>query len=154
MKRYFRSVFRQAESYTLDVGQCSWFDYMHYHPDRWGYGNLGWRMRARHLEALAKVFDRFARELSRFERPYQLWIYLDVHDASYDAVFIHSPNPNHGNFPMVLEHVEWGIDEVSTYFESLLRGHRLRAGRWGDSNSYYVYSPDVGVSLAKGTPLD
>lgn len=53
-KRYFRRVFSQADSCRLDVSDSAWYDFWHYHPDRYGYGNLNWPMRARHIQALAK----------------------------------------------------------------------------------------------------
>lgn len=103
VRRYFRGVFSKVESFTLDVTDGVWYDFWHYHPDWYGYGNLNWSMRARHLEALARSFGRFAQQLSQFHEPYQLWIYLDVQDAAQDAVYVHTPNPNRDDFPMVAE---------------------------------------------------
>lgn len=147
LKRYFRRVLARAEACDLDLDEDSWFEYMHEHCDWPGYGNVSWPMRARHLEALAIVFRRCAEQLKAFSKPYQLWIYLDVHQAAYDAVFVHSPNPNRDNFPLVVEGAVWGIEEVSQYFQRMLPGHPLRAGRVGDGDSYYVYSPSIGLSL-------
>lgn len=152
LKQYFRQVFSQADSCRLDVSDSDWYDFWHYHPDRYGYGNLNWPMRARHSEALAKVFDRYAQQLHEFKKPYQLWIWLDIRNASQDAVFVHSPNPNHDDFPLVVDGAEWGISEVSQHFEGLLPGYRLRAGRFGESDSYFVYCPDVGLSIERANP--
>jgi hypothetical protein len=153
LKRYFRRVFRGAESFCQDVNldESSYFAYHHYHPDRFGYGNLNWRMRARHLEAIAFVFATLAQQLNQFDKPHQVWIYLDA-DAQYDAVYVHSPNPNGDNFPLTLDDAEWGVPEVSGYFEALLPGYHLRAGRWSNSDSYYIYSPDLGVPLERAQP--
>ncbi|HLN60831.1 MAG TPA: ankyrin repeat domain-containing protein, partial [Symbiobacteriaceae bacterium] len=153
LRRYFRRVFARAESETLELEADHWFDLKHYHADRYGYGNLSWPMRARHLEAMATVFKRYARELSQFEKPYQLWIYLNTRDAGQDAVFVHSPNPQHDDFPVLLDDADWGITEVSRYFEGLLPGFRLRAGRWGNSECYYVYASGVGVPLERSLHL-
>lgn len=151
LRGYFRGVFNKAASFNLDVSDGAWYDFWHYHPDWEGYGNLNWPMRARHIDAPALLFTRFASQLSQYPKPYQLWIYLDVNDAAQDAVFVHTPNPNRDDFPMVADSAEWGLSEVSAYFERLLPGCRLRAGRWGNSG-LCVYSPDVGISLEEVKP--
>lgn len=153
LRGYFRGVFKAAASFHLDVSDDAWYDYWHYHPDREGYGNLNRRMRAQHIEALSLLFGRFTRQLCQYSRPYQLWIYLDVHDAALDAVYVHSPNPNEDDFPLVADCVEWGLVDVSAYFERLLPEYRIRAGWWGNSG-LYVYSPDIGVSLEEAKPSD
>lgn len=145
IKRYFRRLFSKVEALELDVSEGAWYNFWHYHPDWYGYGNLNWPMRARHLEALAKAFGRFAQQLATSSRPYQLWIYLDANDSSQDAVYIHTPNP-HSEFPRVMEWADWGCSEVSEYFEALLPGIRLRAGRW-KSAEYYLYATDIGIAL-------
>lgn len=150
LKRYFRGVFSKVEAFELDVSEGAWYDFWHYHPDWYGYGNRSWSMRARHLEALAKMFARSTQQLTQLNRPYQLWMYLDAHDSSQDAVYVHSSNP-HSEFPLVADWADWGLSDVSTYFECLLPGFRFRAGRWGNSG-LYVYSPDVGISLEEVKP--
>lgn len=142
-KRYFRRVCARAEALSLSVGDEDWYDLWHYHPDWYGYGNRSWAMRARHLEAVA--YAQCARQLSRFSQPYQLWIYLDAHDASQDAVYVHSPNPNRSNFPLVFDGAEWGVSEVAQFFADLLPGYRLMAARL--PGGYLVCSPDVGLPL-------
>ncbi|MDF2629689.1 MAG: hypothetical protein K0R39_3520 [Symbiobacteriaceae bacterium] len=141
LKRYFRKVIARAEAASLDLDETSWFDYMHEHPDWYGYGNLGCRMRVRHLEALAIVFRRYAEHLKTWSKPYQLWIYLDARDAAYDAVYVHSPNPHGDDFPWVPDDTVWGIAEVSRHFEKLLPGYRLRAGRYGNADAFV--QPDI-----------
>ncbi len=74
-KRYVRKVLKIAANYDLETTKSDWYDGWHYHPDRHGYGNLGWRMRAPHLEALATAFVRWAEQLVHFHKPYQL---LDI----------------------------------------------------------------------------
>jgi hypothetical protein len=70
-------------------------------------------------------------------------------DAAFDAVFIHTPNPHGDNFPKVFEGAEWGVLDLSRFFEALLPGYRLCAGTVArDGERYYfVYSPDHGVPL-------
>lgn len=98
---------------------------------------------------LAKVYSKFAQQLTQLNKPYQLWILLDCRDASQDAVYVHTPNPNADNFPLLLDSVEWGIGDLSRYFEDMLPGCHLRAGRMGGSGPYLLYSPEYGIALEK-----
>ena len=147
-KRYIRKVLKFAATFGLGNTASDCYGRWHYHPDRHGYGNSGWRMRAPHLEALATIFGRLAELLCHFHKPYQLWIYLDAEHSAQDGIFLYSPNPNSEDFPGVFGEVTWGLPVIEEYFERLIPGHKLRAGhsRWENHDVYFVYAPGVGVS--------
>lgn len=147
-RSYFRRLCREVDQLALDFSDEGWFDRWHHHPDWRGYGHLDWSVRRQHLEVLAYSFDALAGRLGGFPKSYQLWLVLNPRDSSEDGVFIHSPNPNEDNFP-VSQDVEWGVPLLSDYFESLLPGYSLRAGKGGSESAvvYFLYSPQHGVPL-------
>jgi hypothetical protein len=55
---YYRSLTRQAENFRIDPR--GWYDYMHWHADWPGMGNLAWRERREHLNALLQCFAAFS----------------------------------------------------------------------------------------------
>ncbi len=98
-KRCFRKIIRNAKGFSLSVNQEDWYDMGHYHMDWEGYGNITWKVRLKHIEALCLIYKECANVLEAYPKPYQLWIYLNQKDSGQDAVFIHTPNPDHDNFP-------------------------------------------------------
>lgn len=100
-RRYFRNLQKEAhiKNYDLDFSAESWFDFWHTHIDFCGHGNDAVNIRKQHLKALFNLFNEANKELEKCGKPYQLWIELCHEDASMDALFIHSPNPNADNFP-------------------------------------------------------
>jgi hypothetical protein len=141
----------------LDLDPPCWWDFWHYHADWPGWGNLGWRYRLEHLRALTVVFRKVLEASPSIPVPFQTWMSLDVDDAGYDGVFVHTPNPNRSNFPFKPD-ATWGVGALDETMAALLPGLRLRTARctWvgedGDgapsvSTTYLVYSPDTGVPL-------
>jgi hypothetical protein len=147
--RYIRKMLTEATTQRVGAGHSEWYDQWHYHADWDGYGNLGWPLRETILRALATAFDRFAKQLPELNKLYQIWIYMNAGDSGQDAVFVHTPNPNQSEFPLVFDEATWGVPALSNYFEGLLPGYRIRAGtqKWMGADIYFVYSPDVGIAL-------
>ena len=141
-RRYYRRVLQKAQTFSLSLGGGGWFDAWHYHADWPGYGNLGWRHRKLHIEALCLVFRNISLQVADSSSPYQLWLYLDLQDAGQDAVYFHTPNPNQANFPMVLPNVTWGFSELEQLLAQWLAPLPLRAGIgvWEGNQQFYVYS--------------
>ena len=107
-RRYYRALARDAERFAVEPGE--WFDYMHWHPDWFGMGNVRWRQRRAHLAALFTMFRRLAAQTAAWDRAHQVWVQIDAIDSAQDAVYLHTPNPNADNFPNRFEHVAWGED--------------------------------------------
>ncbi len=100
-RRYFHNLEKEThiENHDLDFGEDSWFDFWHTHLDFCGYGNYSIKTRKQHLKGLFNLFYELKEKLENWRNPYQIWIEISSNDASMDAVFIHSPNPNEDNFP-------------------------------------------------------
>jgi hypothetical protein len=157
MPRYFRQIHREAKEFELDPAPDDWWDCWHYHADWPGWGNLGWSYRLEHIRALTTVFRKISSVQSRFPTPFQSWIYLNGTDASQDATYLHTPNPNRSEFPLKFDHFEWGILTIGPQIQALLPEFKLRIGRAAftddsedppdSTTNYLIYSPEVGISL-------
>lgn len=100
-RRYFHNLEKEThiKNYELDFDGNSWFDFWHTHLDYYGYGNYSIKIRKQHLKGLFNLFYELKEELENWGKPYQMWIEISSNDASIDALFIHSANPNEDNFP-------------------------------------------------------
>ncbi|MBD0296597.1 MAG: hypothetical protein ICV84_15595 [Flavisolibacter sp.] len=102
-------------------GPNSWFDFWHTHVDWKGHGNDSWEARLPYLNELVRLFNELKSELKQYPKEYQLWMLIDEQDSGEDAVYIHSPNPNEENFPLVVENVVAQISDnnLKDFIESL-----------------------------------
>ncbi|WP_110927693.1 hypothetical protein [Bacillus massiliglaciei] len=121
-RRYFRNLWKEVslENCKLNFNNESWFDLWHNHLDFSGYGNGSLRMRRKHIEAHIALYKNVLKKLETFEKPYQAWIHIDDDDASKDAVFIHTPNPNEDNFPLKVENLNWENCTIPSVFHDLI----------------------------------
>ncbi|MEZ4223513.1 MAG: hypothetical protein R3B13_21375 [Polyangiaceae bacterium] len=152
---------REAEAFVLNPTSLDWWDTWHYHADWPGWGNLGWRYRLPHLSALAAVFQKVCDASGRFTAPFQTWILIDGEDAGQDATYVHTPNPNGTEFPLVVANAEWGVSSLQSTMQSLLPGLDLDIG-WtraespqGDGSpewrtAHWVYARGIGMPLRAG----
>lgn len=106
-RRYYRALRRKAENFS--VRPTGSYDYMHWHVDWRGLGNLSWRERREHLSALFTLFTRLLAETSDWSTPHQAWLVIDAQDGSQDAVYLHTGNPNADNFPNRFVGAEWDV---------------------------------------------
>ncbi len=106
-------------------------------------------MREPHLRALAKLFDKFAKQLHHFSKPYQLWIYLNAGDSAGDALFVHTPNLNQSEFPLIFKNARWNVSKIEEYFGNLLPEYEFQAGTeiWRGADIYFVYAKGAGIPL-------
>jgi hypothetical protein len=148
-KRYFKKLIRDAQNFLPSLENDDWYDMWHYHADWKGYGNLGWKFRFKHIEALCVIYQKFADSLKNYGKPYQLWIYLDQNDAAQDAVYFHTQNPNRDNYPCKFEDAQWGIPIIEQFFSEIMPLFKFRAGKqeWNDSQIYFIYCLDIGDSI-------
>jgi hypothetical protein len=65
---YYRTLRREAD--TFAVHPSEWYDYMHWHVDWPGMGNLRWRERREHLAALFTTFRRLLAETAGWATPH------------------------------------------------------------------------------------
>lgn len=105
---YYRALRREAEDFT--VNPSGWYDYMHWHADWSGLGNLRWKERREHLAALFTMFRRLLEETSGWTTPHQVWLKIDATDSTQDAVYLHTPNPNTESFPHRFGTTQWDAE--------------------------------------------
>jgi hypothetical protein len=139
-KRYLRNLWREAivEGYDLDFSQDGWFDLWHTHLDFYGRGNSSVKIRREHIKAHITLYNSLLEKLQTLEKPYQSWIELVDKDASLDAVYMHTPNPNEDNFPLKIENISWNC-AVPTYIKDLIDLNEYNIGYYkSESNKYYI----------------
>ncbi len=110
---------RNADSFSLELSEESWFELMHWHPDIYGTGNASPSARGV-CTSLAKQYLTTAMEaLREWNKASQCWCLLDSGDSGQDSVYVHTENPNRANFPYPFEDVTWGVEApiwVTTVF--------------------------------------
>jgi hypothetical protein len=153
-RRYFRGVGERAAAFSIAPGPSSWWDLWHYHADWPGWGNLRWSYRRAHIRALATVFNAICGARAQFPTPFQTWVLLSGDGADQDATYLHTPNANNDNFPIVVERMKWETlrdPELASLFPAVLS---LRVGcpssgddRADRPGSWFIYSPHVGVPI-------
>jgi hypothetical protein len=134
-RRYYRTLQRQADAFR--VRPCGWYDYMHWHADWPGLGNLRWRERRAHLEALFTMFRRLLAETAEWATPHQVWLQIDAADSSQDAVYLHTPNPNADNFPNAFAGTIWE-SEVPERLREFLTDPSWQFGRLEDRWTHFI----------------
>ena len=137
-RRYYRALRRDAD--TFEVRPSGWYDYMHWHADWPGLGNLRWRERRAHLAALFTMFRRLLTETVGWGEPHQVWLQIDAVDSSQDAVYLHSPNPNADNFPNTFAETEWDVD-VPVRLREFLTDPSWQFGRLEGRWTHFIVRP-------------
>lgn len=120
-KRYYKYLEKEAAEFTLpDLSDDLWYDEWHEHPDFFGYGRLGWKHRQSHLKALFTMFERALDQLRPVKKPYQIWLTIWERSSEFDAINLHTPNPNDDNFPFEFKDSEWNV-EVPWFLADFVR---------------------------------
>jgi len=147
-----RGIFRRANRILKEAHQFDrildsqyWFNHSHWHRDWAGIGNHSRKIRLITLKAHLQVFRVLASTVTNLEKPFQLFIFLNIDDAGHDAVFLHTPNP-HSLFPADFHEYSWGVPEFELLLHSLLPEFRFKAGRCA--------SVLVAYPVGFGVPLD
>lgn len=149
-KRYFRNLWRETkgELYNLDFGKEGWFDLWHTHLDFYGVGNNSLKIKREHIKANIALLYSLLEELQTLEKPYQSWIEIVDEDASLDAIYIHTPNPNEDNFPLKIEKLNWNCT-VPNYLKDIIDLKEFNVGhyKWDSYNSYIIQSKNNELKL-------
>jgi hypothetical protein len=133
---YYRALARDAEHFSIQPAS-PWYDYMHWHADWPGLGNLRWRERRAHLAALFAMFRRLLAQTAAWDRPHQAWLQVDAVDSSQDAVYLHTPNPNAANFPNAFAGVVWDA-EVPERLREFVTDPAWQFGRLDDRWTHFI----------------
>lgn len=149
-KRYFSNLWRETktELYNLDFGKEGWFDLWHTHLDFYGVGNNSLKIKREHIKANIALLYSLLEELQTLEKPYQSWIEIVDEDASFDAIYIHTPNPNEDNFPLKIEKLNWNCT-VPKYLKDIIDLKEFNVGHytWDSYNSYIIQSKNNELEL-------
>lgn len=144
-KHFIERVIRNAKYYPLpeqDDIEPGW----HHHHDFLGNGNLGWKVRAKYIEAHCIIMKKFAENIHRYTKPYHLYIRLSrTYHSNNDAICFDLPAPEHYKFPFKPDHVQWGIPLFERFVLEFLAPFKIRCGY--DTDTVYIYSPGIGVPL-------
>ena len=107
LKKYYKRLetendLKKATWFDLDDPNA-WFDNWHLHFDWKGLGNGSFRKRKPHLDKLFRHFEILLEETKKLKKDFQLYAVILDYDSYSDALFLHTQNPNHDNFPYQYE---------------------------------------------------
>ncbi|MGN7940461.1 hypothetical protein [Virgibacillus sp. 6R] len=146
--RYFRNLWKEVETFDLQLDEESWFDFWHIHLDFFGVGKYSLKIRREHIKAHVALYNHLLKQLEAFEKPYQSWICIHEEDPGSDAVYIHTPNPNDDYFPHRVTEINWNCKIPNTY-RDLIDLEKFNVGYYKSEfeEMYYIQVKEQGVSL-------
>lgn len=141
-------MWTQVNTFQLELDNESWFDTYHIHLDWDGVGNKSTKIRREHVKAYLNLYERVLNQLEIFGGPYQSWILLHGEDASQDAVFIHTPNPNDDNFPLKINELNWRCN-IPQNFSDILEQEKFNVGYYDSEfgDGYVIQSKSQDIKL-------
>lgn len=108
LKRYYKNLVLKNDDWSglnFTDPKLAWFDLWHTHFDWKGYGNNSFKQRKPHLDKLFRHFDLLEQKLKILNADYQIWATILDFDSYSDALHLHTPNPNHENFPLKIKNL-------------------------------------------------
>ena len=155
LRRYYRNLRSQKLPDFLDLSGSSqsWFDLYHLHIDNTGLGNISWKARKQHLEALFDLASKVEAALKQYPEEFQYWIEIDEKDSVEDAIYIHSQNPNGSTYPIHLnfeKDIEVGNPILLKYL--MEKGYQVEKKLMIDSDgktglTYFLYKDSIGARI-------
>lgn len=137
------------DSLNFSGDKQSWFDLWHLHVEVHPEVETEWAVREESTRELVRLYRRLQERMISYPREYQIWIEVYDEYVGDDAIFIHTRNPNSDNFPARVQ------KEFPPEFENLkLKELMFQSGltvagqRIMNGNVYFLYDPEVGVSLS------
>lgn len=127
LTRYFRNLSnsdpaRKIKHY-LPFNKDSSFDFLHLHADNTGIGNLSFKKRKPHLDALFRGFEFIESQQNNNFSDFQCWIELSEFNSYNDRIYLHTQNHNKSPFPYRQENVSeicnFKNSELMEYINSL-----------------------------------
>ncbi|MFI5141372.1 MAG: hypothetical protein ACHQII_03350 [Bacteroidia bacterium] len=153
LRRYYKNLATQIDSDKISrlnfSDQNIWFDNWHLHFDWKGFGNNSFKRRKPHLDKLFRHFDLLAEKTKLLKTDFQLYSVLLDFDSSNDALFLHTPNPNHKNFPYKFENLSPNNNLINRDLENYiasLKGYTILFGK-AEENYCVIYKDKLGAAL-------
>lgn len=150
LRRYYKNLTYKKEDWSalnFTDPKFTWFDLWHTHFDLRGYGNNSFFKRRPHLDKLFRHFELLELKAKHLKTEYQIWATILDFDSYSDALFLHTPNPNHNNFPFKIENltIEPTLTnkDLSDYLNNLKGYEKL----YGQANEAFciLYKKDIGL---------
>ncbi|HEY1038092.1 MAG TPA: hypothetical protein VGF30_01730 [Bacteroidia bacterium] len=152
LKRYYKSLSTKVDDLSglnFTDPTKAWFELWHIHFDWKGYGNNSFKKRKPHLDKLFRHFTLLEEKAQLLKTDYQIWATLLDYDSSSDALFLHTTNPNHDNFPWKIKDLTQTNtltnEQLSEYVQGL-SGYKILFGK-ADESYCVIYKDNVGLSL-------
>ncbi|PPA68425.1 hypothetical protein [Jeotgalibacillus proteolyticus] len=147
-KRYFRNLWENVNTIDLNLGKESWFDFWHTHLDFLGVAEKSLKIRREHIKAHIALYNRLLKQLEEFEESYQAWFCVHDRQTYFDAVYVHSPNPNDDSFPHKIQELEWNC-KLPDSFKDLIDIQKFNVAcyKFDGEVVYYIQSKEQGIKL-------
>ena len=110
LRRYYKNLiihndFERKNSLDFLNDTNAWFDLCHWHFDWKGLGNYSFKRRKPHLDKLFRHFEILIEKSKYLKIEFQLFALILDNDSSSDAIYLHTPNPNASDFPLIWENI-------------------------------------------------
>jgi hypothetical protein len=135
---YYRRLHRVATAFS--VTPSGFYDYMHWHVDWPGLGNVRWKERREHLSALFTTFRNLLADTTEWSTPHQAWLQINAGDSSQDAVYLHTGNSNTDSFPNRFADVEWD-GEIPERLKPFVTDASWQFGRLDGFQTHFIVRP-------------
>lgn len=151
LKKYYRKLQTENDLEKITwmnlANPEAWFDNWHLHFDWKGFGNNSFKRRKPHLDKLFRHFALLEMETKKLKKEFQLYAVILDFDSYSDALFLHTPNPNHNNFPFRYSNLEHNStltnSELNHYLDEL-KGYEKLYGSAGE-NFCVLFKKGVGI---------
>ncbi len=156
LKRYYRNLLIENDFKKKGVDlwfeeSDIWFDNWHTHFDWYGYGNDSFKRRKPHLDKLFRHFYLLADLCKKIKTNFQLYVILLDFDSRSDALYLHTPNPNNSQFPLVFENIKpnstLNNKELIDYIENLNEFEKLYGLGYEDEGFCLLYKKEIGIDF-------
>lgn len=111
-KNKFTKINQRYKKYICCIHNTEdmWYDYAHWHLTNEGEIKTE-KERVESLSFLIRWYERILKRVEHFPKPYQSWILIEdqLKNCHYDAVYLHTENPNQDNFPDRFDSVVWDV---------------------------------------------
>ena len=136
IERYWKSMEFNSEETLSKLDLDGWFDLWHIHIDWDGKGNRPVNLlRATELtyETLKKVESLFAYRKNDVQ-----CFALFKNDTALNSIYVHTENPNGGEYPFAFEGVDWGKESELLSKVINKRTHEIGQSDIGEESSFFV----------------
>lgn len=154
LKRYYRNLEIKNEDWSglnFTDPDKAWFDLWHTHFDWRGYGNKSFKRRKPHLDMLFRHFDLLNEKAKMLKTDYQIWIMLLDFDSEYDALYLHTPNPNKSDFPYKIPKLSSTSNlknkELDEYLNSISGYKKFYTSTDDGENYCLLFKENIGIPL-------